>query len=343
MDFTKFLREKIPKEIGDEKTHFSIELSIVMKKPKGHPSRAPGLIWEILDAFDGGTFFQGQGYWKGIQEPIIYIMISINDDVKTVIEKLKPLLEKCQNKLMQQEVFVKINGFSFIDSLLPEFVTKTFPTQWDFDDDMQEITANQSRIDEHHKLIAGRVEYQRKKYNSARDVWIEMINQFAENRELSQNQKRDLVKCYSNILSPNIDLEKSSRDWMISQWIKLLPFSKDSEFDQKVLSKHAEARMRGNRIKLLTLHNYKIGKEELISDGVFAIEQIIFHLKKGLKLYLDKDPFDDIKTIMKHLKSIEIGEVQKSKIETMIEDLATELPIYKNEILNLNFNQFSNN
>ncbi len=58
---------------------------------------------------------------------------------------------------------------------------------------------------------------------------------------------------------------------------------------------------------------------------------------------MDKDPFDDIKTIMKHLKSIEIGEVQKSKIETMIEDLATELPIYKNVILNLNFNQFSNN
>ncbi len=64
MDFTKFLREKIPKEIGDEKTHFSIELSIVMKKPKGHPSRAPGLIWEILDAFDGGTFSRDKDIGK---------------------------------------------------------------------------------------------------------------------------------------------------------------------------------------------------------------------------------------------------------------------------------------
>ena len=92
IDYAQFIGEDIPDKYAEMFDHFGIEISIVMRKPKSHYSKAPGVIWDILNTFDGGTFFQGQGYWRGVQEPVIYIMISTKGLVKNVIGKLTELL-----------------------------------------------------------------------------------------------------------------------------------------------------------------------------------------------------------------------------------------------------------
>ena len=97
-DYAKFLKEDIPEDIAKIHEHITIEISIVMRKPKGHFSRAPGVILDILNTFEGGTFFQGQGFWRGVQEPIIYILISKQSNVKLMIELLRNQIEKAQKK-----------------------------------------------------------------------------------------------------------------------------------------------------------------------------------------------------------------------------------------------------
>ena len=76
---------------------------------------------------------------------------------------------------------------------------------------------------------------------------------------------------------------------------KLLPLNQKSEFE-KELSKHAEARIRGNRINILIGIEYEIvSKQDLHNDGVFAFKQIISFLNPEDKNtpYLDKDPIND--------------------------------------------------
>ena len=327
-DYAKFLKEKIPEKIAKTDEHFTIEISIVMRKPKGHFSRAPGVILDILDTFEGGTFFQGQGYWRGVQEPIIYILISKQSNVESMIELLRNKIQNAQLKLLQQEMFVKINGCSFIGSLVDSAVTKTFPDQWEFDDDMKRITANQSRIDEHHKLIYGRVDYQRLEYDLAQEKWTAMINEFAQKGSLSQSEKRDLLKCYANILSPKLNLEPKFIQQICQQFNKLLPLKEDSAFSSEILSKHAEARMRGNRIKLFSMIGVGgISVEGLAEDGVFAIEQIAAHLESGSSPYLENDPLKDIQTIIKHINKI--SSQHNAEIKAIIESLTTKFPEYK--------------
>lgn len=333
-DYAKYLTEDIPEDIAKMHEHFTIEVSIVMRKPKGHFSRAPGVILDILNTFEGGTFFQGQGYWRGVQEPIIYILISKQSDVKSMIELLRTKIENAQLKLLQQEMFVKINGCSFIGSLVDEKFTKKFPEQWEFDDDMKRITANQSRIDEHHKLIYGRVDYQRLEYDLAQEKWAEMINEFAQKRSLSQSEKRDLLKCYANILSPKLDLEPTFIRQICQQFNTLLPLKKDSAFSSEILSKHAEARMRGNRIKLFSITGAgDVSEEDLAEDGIFAIEQIASHLESGSSPYLENDPIKDIQTIIKHINKID--NKYNAEIKSIIESLTTKFPEYKNDLSGL--------
>ena len=105
IDYAKYLTEDIPEKIAQIHAHFTIEISIVMKKPRGHFSRAPEVIWDLLNEFGGGTFFQAKGYWQQHQEPVIYIMISLTGKVGETINKLK-------NK-------IKILAFSKINSKSP--------------------------------------------------------------------------------------------------------------------------------------------------------------------------------------------------------------------------------
>jgi hypothetical protein len=333
-DYAKYLTAELPEEIGNFHEHFTIEISIVMRKPKGHFSRSPGVVLEILDTFEGGTFFQGQGYWRGVQEPIIYILISKQSDVKSMIELLRRKMEYAQLTLLQQEMFVKINGCSFIGSLVEKEITDEFPGQWEFDDDMKRITANQSRIDEHHKLIYGRVDYQRKEYAMAQEKWTDMIHEFARKVELTEPEKRDLLKCYTNILSPKLELEEVFIHEICQQFNTLLPLKTDSSFSSEILSKHAEARMRGNRIKLFSITNVgNVSEEDLVEDGVFAIKQIASHLESGSSPYLENDPIKDIQTIIKHINKI--SSQHNAEIKAIIESLTTKFPEYKNDLSEL--------
>ena len=89
IDYAKFMVEDLPEDMKNNHAHFSIEISIVMRKPKGHFSRAPGVVLDILSTFGGGTFFEGQGYWKGVQEPVVYILISTTGKTEDIIQILK--------------------------------------------------------------------------------------------------------------------------------------------------------------------------------------------------------------------------------------------------------------
>ena len=100
-NYAQFIGKEIPSNMATRHDYFNIEMSIVMRKPKGHYSRAPGMIWKILNDFNGGTFFQGQGYWQGWQEPVIYLMISTEGEVGKILKKLELCLEEAQNRLKQ--------------------------------------------------------------------------------------------------------------------------------------------------------------------------------------------------------------------------------------------------
>jgi hypothetical protein len=336
-DYAKYLKEDIPENIAKINEHFTIEISIVMRKPKGHFSRSPGVIFDILNAFEGGTFFEGQGFWKGIQEPVIYILISKQMNAKSMIELLRTKIENAQLKLLQQEMFVKINGSFFLGSLVDENITKTFPDQWEFDNDMKLITVNQSRIDEHHNLIYGRADYQRGDYEKAKLKWGKMIHLFAKKGKLSENEKRDLLKCFTNILSPQLNLKDVEVEDICVNFNKLLPLKRDSDFSAETLSKHAEARMRGNRIKLFSAKEIanvsNVSKEDLAEDGVFAIKQIASHLESGSSPYLDNDPIKDIQTIIKHIN--EISKQFNAQIKTIIQSLTTKFPKYNDDLSEL--------
>ena len=115
-DYAKYLNSELPEEIGNSHEHFTIEISIVMRKPKGHFSRAPGVVLDILNTFEGGTFFQGQGFWRGVQEPIIYILISKQSNVKSMIESL----------LFQIQNFLKINLINKVGLLILDLHRKMF-------------------------------------------------------------------------------------------------------------------------------------------------------------------------------------------------------------------------
>lgn len=330
IDYAQFMVENIPEEIGNIWQHFSIEISIVMRKPKGHFSRAPGVVLDILSSFGGGTFFEGQGYWKGVQEPVIYILISTTGRTEDIISLLRSKISSAQSRLKQQEAFVKINGTTFVGNMLDKSVTDQFPKQWEFDSDMKKITANQSRSDEHYNLIYGRVDYERGKFDDAQKKWTDMIHEFAQKTSLSQTEQRDLLKCYSNILSPKLSIGDEFVNQICSQFNKLLPPNENSRFSEMTLSKHAEGRMRGNRLKLYhSIGNNSINTEELIKDGFFAIDQIVNHFDQGISPYLEKDPIQDIGTIIKHI--LKINDNEKSRLTQKLNELIDRFPAYENE------------
>lgn len=330
IDYARFMVEEIPEDIKKHQAHFSIEISIVMRKPKGHFSRAPGVVLDILSSFNGGTFFEGQGYWKGVQEPVVYILISTTGRTEDIINLLRSKIISAQSRLKQQEAFVKINGTTFVGNMLEKSVTDQFPKQWEFDTDMKTITANQSRSDEHYNLIYGRVDYQRQKYDDAQIKWTEMIREFAQKDTLSQNEKRDLLKCYSNILSPKLSLSDEEVEGICSQFNQLLPVNSESKFDEEILSLHAEGRMRGNRLKLYRARSIGLIKEmDLVEDGFFALNQILTHLEKGRSPYLDYDPITDMGTIVRHIRNLTAS--RDDEIIKMIQAAAKRFPEYKND------------
>ena len=108
-----------------------------------------------------------------------------------------------------------------------------------------------------------------------------MIHEFAQKASLSQTEQRDLLKCYSNILSPKLSIGDEFVNQICLQFNKLLPPNENSRFSEMTLSKHAEGRMRGNRLKLYKTQLATIqNTEELINDGYFAIDQIVNHFEE---------------------------------------------------------------
>ena len=164
--------------------------------------------------------------------------------------------------------------------MLEKSVTDQFPKQWEFDTDMKTITANQSRSDEHYNLIYGRVDYQRQKYDDAQIKWTEMIREFAQKDTLSQNEKRDLLKCYSNILSPKLSLSDEEVEGICSQFNQLLPVNSESKFDEEILSLHAEGRMR-KPVETLPGKEYRFNQRNGFGGGwVFRTESNLDTLRK---------------------------------------------------------------
>ena len=332
IDYARFMDHEIPAELKEVVRNFSIEISIVMRKPKDHFSRAPGIVLDILKSFGGGTFFEAQGYWRGVQEPVVYILISTTGKTEDIINSLRKQISSAQYKLKQQESFVKINGNTFIGNLLDPSEIENFPKQWEFvdDSDMRIITANKSRKDEHYNLVYGRVDYQNGNYDDAQQKWTEIIHEFAQKDSLSQSEKRDLLKCYSNILSPKLNLEDNFVNQICNQFNDLLKPNRVSDFPTETLSKHAEGRMRGNRLKLYhSIGNNSINKLDLIEDGFFAVGQIVNHLEEGIGPYLEQDPIQDIRTIFKHI--LDIDGNQKNRIDDYLQQLINKFPAYEIE------------
>ena len=56
INYAQMIGKEIPSDIIRKHDYFNIEISIVMRKPTGHYSRAPGLIWKILNLFNGYLF-----------------------------------------------------------------------------------------------------------------------------------------------------------------------------------------------------------------------------------------------------------------------------------------------
>ena len=104
---------------------------------------------------------------------------------------------------------------------------------------------------------------------------------------------------------------------------QILPFNQKSEFEPEVLSPHAEARMRGNRLQLSYRLKTQISNDdELVKDGIFALRMLESHLKTEGHPYLEQDPVADIITIKKYLKMISVPNFKK-------------LLIFVNSILNI--------
>lgn len=374
INYAQMIGKEIPSDIIRKHDYFNIEISIVMRKPTGHYSRAPGLIWKILNLFNGGTFFQGQGYWQGWQEPVIYLMISTDGEVGKTIAKLESCLKECQTKLKQQMMFAKINGSIYIGNILDEETVKRFPEQMDFDDDLAKLTSNQSRIDEPYQLIFARVFRQEgilklreskvlikskaKKskqraeqleqeaeelYRRSYDTYTALEGQLIDAPGNSETN-RDLLKCYSNILAPQTRqfMDKESIKKTFEALIWLLPLNQTSSYSD-VMSEHAEARIRGNRLKLFieltegeVKHHVDYSKKEFVTDGIFAIKQLVRFLDpiRKNKPYLDQDPLEDIKTIMKYLHKISIGFETPLVFQNEQIQLLKWFPEYSDDIIN---------
>ena len=338
IDYTRYIGKEIPAEIAESVSMFSIEYSIPMRKPKGHFSRAPGVLFSILQSHKGGTFWEAQGYWQGVQEPVIYLMISETSTFREVEEKVRKNLIAIQRKLKQQEVFLKLNGNSFIDSLVSDEEVKTYPEQQEFDNDMRVVVANQSRKEEHYKIIFGRVEQGKKEWEKAIQYFQEAIMDISKNMPLESGSfdEKDLLVCSVNLIGiytrneTSLSKHQEDIDTAIQAMDKLLPYGKDSNFESSVLSLHAEARMRGNRIQLKTTRgiNLDVDDNMLISDGSFALKQLSKHLSNNAEPYLEKDPIDDINTILKHLNKL--GSIPKDALE-IVDEIKRKNTHYSND------------
>lgn len=345
--YLKFLQTKMPEtgdedysQCFDEEIPFTIEISIPMRKPEGHFSRAPGVVLEILSSNKGGTFFKGQGYWNGVQEPVIYLMISTIGTPRDVLSRIKGNLETIQMKLKQQEVFLKLNGESFVGSVISEELVNKFPKQWKFDDDLRAITANQTRRDEHYKIIFGRVAQDNKKYDEALNLFRDVVRELNQKKPLLEGsyERRDLLVCCINMLGIGTRknmLDKADPDEisnLIGIMNQILPFNQESEFEPEVLSPHAEARMRGNRLQLSYRLKTQISDDdELVKDGIFALRMLESHLKTEGHPYLEQDPVADIITIKKYLKMISGSELQE--VTDIVNSIAEHNSFYSDELL----------
>ena len=160
--YLKFLQAKIPEtgdedysECFDEEIPFTIEISIPMRKPEGHFSRKSRCCVGNSEFKQRRDVLQRSRLLERVQEPVIYLMISTIGTPRDVLSRIKGNLETIQMKLKQQEVFLKLNGESFVGSVIFDEIVNKFPKQWKFDDDLRAITANQTRRDEHYKIIFG--------------------------------------------------------------------------------------------------------------------------------------------------------------------------------------------
>jgi len=297
----------------DLEQQFSIEISIPMRKPVNHFSRAPGVVLDILKTNNGGTFFEGQGYWEGIQEPVIYLMISNFGSPREIIGNVKNNLVNIQRKLKQQEVFLKLNGRTFVGRVISEDEISKFPKQWEFDDDMRAITANRTRKDEHFKIIYARAAQDKREFQEALDLFREVLSELIIKKPLPKGsyERLDALICSTNVIgiSTRKDMIGTISQDEISTHIMMmnerLPFCRKSEFESDILSLHAEARIRGNRLQLYTRSiDFKTNKDDLISDGVFALKLLEEHLNVGGYPYLEQDPIEDILMIKKYVDLI---------------------------------------
>ncbi len=252
---------------------------------------------------------------------------------------MKTNLINIQTKLKQQEVFLKLNGTTYVGSLLKDSEVANFPKQWEFDDDMRAITANKTRKDEHFRIVFGRIHQEKKEFSDAlklfRDVILELKNQNPKTLE----NKRDLLICCLNILGiiTRNEFKSENNPDEVKDFIgimnKILPPGQRSNFSEEILSRHAEARIRGNRLQLYSSRglDVEIQKTVLIDDGIYAMKQIQTHLSEGTSPYLEKDPIEDLLTIKKYIEKI--SDSIPEEVTDILSELANENPYYSEELI----------
>ena len=137
-------------------------------------------------------------------------------------------------------------------------------------------------------------------------------------------------------------MDKESIKKTFEALIWLLPLNQTSNYTS-VMSEHAEARIRGNRLKLFieltegeVKHHLDYSKKEFEKDGIFAIKQLVHFLDpiRKNKPYLDQDPLEDIKTIMKYLHEISTDFESPVVFQNEQIQLLKWFPEYSDDIIN---------
>ena len=222
--------------------------------------------------------------------------------------------------------------------MVSEEEVETYPAQQEFDNDMRLVAANKSRMEEHYKIIFGRVAYENKEFEKASQNFQEAIADISAKQPLETGSfdEKDLLVCSLNLIGiyTRDEVSRSNNekeiDIAIGTMDKLLPYEKASRFNSSVLSLHAEARIRGNRIQLKKTRgtNLDTADDVLIRDGTFALDLLNQHLQVDEAPYLEKDPIDDIKTILKHLGNL--GPIPQ-QARDIVDEIKHKNPHYSND------------
>ena len=285
----------------------SITISIPLRKPRGHASRAPGVILEILEYLGAATFWRAEGYWEWLQEPVTYIEAK-HEGPSNMILDLAEKLKNMQYKLRQQEIFVTIDNHVFVGSLISSSQTNSFPKQMEFDDDMNSINSLKSRQVEPYEIIYGRrysriFQTTRREGNPDEDALKkakELFSKYLDNlKTVDDIEKIDVLTASTSLISlyavePNRlnENEKKNLQDLIRIGIKLQPFGEDSDLN---CTRHQDALIRWNRMHYLNRLNLSSQyHSELTIDGVLALGLILESMMMEETVHLGHDPITNM-------------------------------------------------